>query len=53
MTRIEWIEHCLAVIRASAEMSGDEVQAHYSAVAEVKHRDDQRREAQTDLFSRG
>lgn len=53
MTRIEWIEHCLAVIRASQEMTGEEIRAHYSAVAEVKHRDDQRREAQTDLFGRG
>lgn len=50
MTKKEWVAYCLGVIRSSPDLTPDEKAAYASAKAAVRHQDEERRKAQTDLF---
>jgi hypothetical protein len=52
VTLTQRYQACLDALQAP-EISPAEVATHNSAVAAVMHQDEQRRQAQTDLFSRG
>lgn len=52
VTLTERYQTCLDALRAP-EITPAEVAEHNSAVAAVRHQDEQRRQSQTDLFSRG